>query len=50
MKFKSKVNENGAGLGLYLVKKICDSLDILISFESAKDIGTRFKLVFERGF
>lgn len=35
---------SGKGLGLSIVKRICDKLKILISFESQKNQGTQFTL------
>ena len=39
-----KENERGLGIGLNIVKKLCDELNISISIESKKDKGTTVKL------
>ncbi len=40
-----KEQERGIGIGLHIVKKLCDEMDIKISVESEIDIGSRFILV-----
>jgi len=37
-------NDSGTGLGLGLVKRMCDDMNIEISFESAENEGTIFRL------
>ena len=39
-----KEQERGIGIGLHIVKKLCDELGIDISLESEVDLGTTFKL------
>ncbi|QKJ24027.1 sensor histidine kinase [Poseidonibacter lekithochrous] len=41
-----KENETGLGIGLSIVKQLCDTLDIKISIESKEAEGTQVKLVF----
>lgn len=40
-----KEQERGIGIGLHIVKKLCDEMHIKISVESELDIGSRFILV-----
>lgn len=39
-----KENERGIGIGLHIVKKLCDELNIKISVKSVPDVGTTFYL------
>ena len=39
-----KENENGIGIGLNVVKKLCDSIGIIVSVESEISVGSIFKL------
>jgi len=41
-----KENERGLGIGMNIVKKLCDELDIKIIIDSEIDIGTTIKLTF----
>ncbi len=41
-----KENETGLGIGLSIVKQLCDTLNIKISIESKEAEGTQVKLVF----
>ena len=41
-----KENTNGIGIGLNVVKKLCDSINVVISVESESSIGSIFKLDF----
>ncbi len=40
------INKKSTGIGLFLCKKLCDKLGILISISSEENIGTEAKLVF----
>ncbi len=40
------INKKSTGIGLFLCKKLCDKLGILISISSEEKIGTETKLVF----
>ena len=42
-----KEQDRGIGLGLHIVKKLCDELNVKISIESKVDIGTQVKLDFK---
>ena len=42
-----KENESGMGIGLDIVKQLCDILDIKISIDSKIGDGTRIKLLFD---
>lgn len=46
--FTTKDSEKGTGLGLYIVKSICDAHEVMISCESKKGVGTKFQLVFNK--
>lgn len=46
MYFKTEESRNGAGLGLYLVKKAVEKLDAKMSLRSSPGQGTRFTLSF----
>jgi signal transduction histidine kinase len=39
-----KEQERGIGIGLHIVKKLCDELEIEISLESKVEVGTTFRL------
>jgi len=39
-------NENGHGIGMHIVQRLCDSLDIKIGVESKLNIGTTIQLKF----
>ena len=41
-----KEHERGMGIGLHIVKKLCDELDIKVSIESQLDVGTTLFLKF----
>lgn len=43
-----KESERGLGLGLHIVKTLCDALEIKIELESKEGVGTRVCLVFEQ--
>lgn len=42
-----KENENGLGIGMSIVKQLCDILDIIITIKSVTSIGTVVKLEFK---
>ncbi len=44
--FTTKESDKGTGIGLYIVKKICDNHNATISCESNQTNGTRFNIVF----
>lgn len=44
-----KSTDNGTGLGLGLAKRMCDDMDIRISFTSVEGEGTIFRLSLKRG-
>ena len=44
-----KEQERGVGIGLHIVKKLCDELHIAISLESEVGVGTTFKLQLTKG-
>jgi len=41
---KNKEQERGLGVGLHIVKKLCDEMKIKISVESKLGLGSVFKL------
>ncbi len=41
-----KENERGLGIGMNIVKKLCDELNIKIQIQSKKNVGTTIKLIF----
>ncbi len=45
--YTTKTNEKGTGLGLYIVKKICDKHDAKIKCSSELNIGTKFSIKFK---
>jgi signal transduction histidine kinase len=38
----------GLGIGLYVVKRLCDAMDITVELEEAPDVGTRIRLLVPR--
>lgn len=44
-----RVNQKSTGIGLYLCKKLCDKLGLLINIESEKDISTKAIITFPKG-
>ncbi len=45
--YQSNSNMQGFGIGLSMVKRFCDKNKILLSFKSAKDVGTTVTLQFK---
>ncbi|MGL5575792.1 MAG: ATP-binding protein, partial [Sarcina sp.] len=46
---KGRGNNNSTGIGLYLVKKLCDKLGIIVNITSKHGHHTSLKLVFPKG-
>ncbi len=46
---KGRGNYKSTGIGLYLCKKLCDKLRLLISIESKENLYTRVKITFPKG-
>ena len=44
-----RINSKSTGIGLYLCKKLCDKLGILIGIESEIDTYTKVSIIFPRG-
>jgi signal transduction histidine kinase len=42
--------ESGEGLGLSIVKRLCDMLDATIEIKSVVNIGTTFRILFPRNY
>ena len=40
------LNKKSTGIGLYLCRKLCDKLGIMIELEAVKDEGTEVRLIF----
>jgi signal transduction histidine kinase len=47
---KSNREEAGEGIGLSIVKRLCELLDATIELKSEKDIGTTFRILFPRKY
>ena len=43
-------SETGEGLGLSIVKRLCDMLDATIEMESVVNVGTNFRILFPRKY
>jgi len=43
-------NETGEGIGLSIVKRLCDMLDATIEMQSVADVGTTFRIRFPRKY
>ncbi len=43
-------HEAGEGIGLSIVKRLCELLDATIEINSEKDVGTRFRILFPRSY
>jgi signal transduction histidine kinase len=46
----SSRNETGEGIGLSIVKRLCEMLDATIEMESIVDVGTTFRILFPRQY
>jgi signal transduction histidine kinase len=42
--------EPGEGIGLSIVKRLCDMLDATIEMQSVPEVGTTFRILFPRGY
>jgi signal transduction histidine kinase len=47
---KSMRDETGEGIGLSIVKRLCELLDATIELNSQKDVGTTFRILFPRKY
>jgi signal transduction histidine kinase len=47
---KSIREEAGEGIGLSIVKRLCELLDATIELKSVKDVGTTFRILFPRKY
>ena len=43
-------DESGEGIGLSIVKRLCELLDATIELSSTKDVGTTFRILFPRSY
>ena len=46
----SPESESGEGLGLSIVKRLCDMLDATIEIKSVLNVGTTFRVLFPRKY
>ncbi|WP_230203629.1 sensor histidine kinase [Bacillus massiliigorillae] len=46
---KGRTNNNATGIGLYLCKKLCDKLSLLLTIESEEQVYTRVRITFPKG-
>jgi signal transduction histidine kinase len=42
--------QRGEGIGLSIVKRLCELLDASMELDSAPDVGTTFRIVFPRHY
>ena len=47
---KSNRDESGEGIGLSIVKRLCDLLDATIELKSEQGVGTTFRILFPRKY
>jgi signal transduction histidine kinase len=47
---RSALGDAGEGIGLSIVKRLCELLDATIEIKSAKDVGTTFRILFPRKY
>ncbi len=50
IQFKSKINQFGAGIGLYVTKLMSSLINAEISFKTLKGRGTTFSLIIKKDF
>jgi len=43
-------SDAGEGIGLSIVKRLCELLDATIELKSVKDVGTTFRILFPRKY
>jgi signal transduction histidine kinase len=43
-------SDNGEGIGLSIVKRLCDMLDASIELKSVEGVGTTFRILFPRQY
>jgi signal transduction histidine kinase len=43
-------HEAGEGIGLSIVKRLCELLDATIEMESTPGVGTHFRILFPRSY
>jgi signal transduction histidine kinase len=43
-------SDSGEGIGLSIVKRLCELLDATIEMKSVKDVGTTFRILFPRKY
>jgi len=46
----AEIRESGEGIGLSIVKRLCELLDATIEMQSQKDVGTTFRILFPRAY
>ena len=47
LKFKKRINDGGAGIGLTFCRKVAELIDAKIAFTTEIGVGTTFTLVFQ---
>jgi signal transduction histidine kinase len=47
---RMSVDEVGEGIGLSIVKRLCELLDATVEVKSVKDVGTTFRVLFPRHY
>ena len=47
---RMSVDEVGEGIGLSIVKRLCELLDATVEVKSVKDVGTTFRILFPRRY
>lgn len=46
---KGRIKSKSTGIGLYLCKKLCDKLGLLINIDSQEEVYTKVKIIFPKG-